>query len=92
MQSVLVLPLVGEAELMIGKEVGEARNLFETQKLVPVHADVLHYPFVRHACAGEFADDVAHQLHVVHAAGAVMADGGGHAVGEVLVYHGGEAD
>ena len=44
-----------------------------------------HDPPVGHVRPGELGDDLAHQLDVVRAPCPVVADGGGHAVGDILV-------
>ena len=37
---------ISDAELLVGEEFGEARDLFQTQQLVAVHADMAHDPLV----------------------------------------------
>lgn len=49
-----------EAELLVGKKLGQARNLFVAQQFVFIHTDIFHNPAVRHAGFGEFRHDFAH--------------------------------
>src|SRR5690606_19462621 len=70
-------------ERLIGEHLRQARDLAEPADLVGVQAELAADPLVGLSAAGELDDDVAHAVDRVLAAGPVVADGGGHAVGAV---------
>ena len=79
--------LSGMLNSLSAKSAASPDTCLSRSRLVAVHSDVLHYPGVRHAGLFQFRDDVGHEFYRVRPTGPVVADGRGHAVGEVLIYH-----